>query len=130
MKNRKLALFLSLSMALFLLIPSLAKKPAKAKVSGEQAFKQYCASCHAGGGNSVNPKCPVAGSKQLASLALFKSYLSEPPGHMPYYQSVVTNPELLSALHKYCQSLPKLPIKQVMTGVDKELAVLLDHSGQ
>lgn len=93
----------------------LARGEAKEKKpDGAQVFQQYCAKCHAGGGNVVKPSSPVAESKQLASLVLFKSYLSAPPGHMPYYQNIVKDPKVLSALYNYCKTLKKKPIKQAM----------------
>ena len=94
------------------LAPSLAKKKPEPESRGEQIFQQHCASCHSSGGNRVNPKRPLAGSKQLATLATFKSYLSNPPGHMPYYQDVVGNKDTLEALYKYCKTLKKQPLKQ------------------
>jgi mono/diheme cytochrome c family protein len=89
--------------------PALAKK----KIDGQNVFKQHCASCHAGGGNLVDEKHPIAGSKELANIATFKAYLSAPPGHMPFYQDVVNDEETLKALHKYCESLKKQPMKTV-----------------
>ena len=94
-----------------LLSPCSAKK-APAKPDGGKLFQQHCASCHAGGGNTVNPNVPLAESKKLASLATFKQYLSAPPGHMPFYQNLVNDKEMLSALHKYCKGLKRQPLKQ------------------
>ena len=94
------------------LVPSTAKEGAQREISGSQVFQQHCASCHAGGGNRVKATRPVAGSKELASLATFKSYLSAPPGHMPYYQHVVNDKEKLEALYKYCKTLKPGPMKQ------------------
>jgi mono/diheme cytochrome c family protein len=88
---------------------SLAKSPAR-NIDGAKVFKQYCSECHPGGGNRVKEKRPLAGSKQLGSLALFKSYLSAPPGHMPYFQSVVNDPKTLEALYDYCKKLPDAPV--------------------
>lgn len=88
----------------------------KKEVSGQAVFKQYCASCHAGGGNSVNAKRPLAGSSKLVSIVTFKDYLSAPPGHMPYYQAVVNDEATLSALYKYCKDLSKKPGKQAHAG--------------
>lgn len=103
------------------LLPCNAKKDAKHKVDGEQVFKQHCASCHSGGGNSVNPKRPVAGSKQLNNLITFKDYLSAPPGHMPYYQDVVNDQETLKELYKYCKSLKKGADNQAYNGTGSAL---------
>src|SRR5579885_612489 len=76
------------------------KGKSKTKADGAQTFKTHCASCHTAGGNNVKPEHPLAGSKQLSTLAVFKSYLSKPPGHMPYYQDVVNNKEMLDSLYK------------------------------
>lgn len=118
-----LTLLLAAGVASFL--PSSANKNVQRKMDGEQIFKQHCASCHAGGGNNIKPKHPVAGSKQLATLATFKAYLSCPPGHMPYYQNVVGNDRILEALYKYCKHLPKQRIKQVLSP-DRQKTVCLN----
>jgi mono/diheme cytochrome c family protein len=110
------------------ILPSTAKKNVQCKVDGEQIFKQHCASCHAGGGNSVKPKHPVSGSKELATLATFKAYLSAPPGHMPYYQDVVGNRRILEALYNYCKNLPKQPIKQVLNPEKRETACVEERN--
>jgi hypothetical protein len=90
-------------------------------VTGEVLFKQYCAECHLGGGNRVHENHPIAGSKTLASIVTFKDYLKSPPGHMPYYQSVVKNQRVLEALYKYCKALPSPPIKSAcISGQDLE----------
>jgi mono/diheme cytochrome c family protein len=85
--------------------------PQHKPVTGEVLFKQYCAECHVGGGNRVRESHPIAGSKTLSSVVTFKDYLKSPPGHMPYYQSVVKNERILNALYKYCKSMPPPPIK-------------------
>ncbi|MFA6212866.1 MAG: hypothetical protein WCT03_06375 [Candidatus Obscuribacterales bacterium] len=85
-----------------------AKASAK-KLSGSESFKMYCASCHAGGGNKVDPNHPLAGSEQLVSIVRFKDYLSSPPGHMPYYESLVKDKATLEALYKYCKTMKKIP---------------------
>lgn len=100
------------------LVPSLCLfspvAAAPKKVDGAQLFQQHCAKCHAEGGNIVKPSRPVAESKQLASLVLFKSYLSSPPGHMPYYQNIVKDPKILSALYNYCKTLKRKTVKQAI----------------
>lgn len=112
MKRNEITSVVVIAMLASAFAPSLAKKEADSKPRGERIFQQHCASCHAGGGNSVNPKAPLAESKQLASLATIKAYLSAPPGHMPYYQDVVDNPETLKALYNYCKTLKRQPLKQ------------------
>jgi len=94
-----------------LVLPSTAKPKPEPKVDGAEVFKQYCSSCHLGGGNRVKEKRQLAGSKQLSNLPIFKSYLSSPPGHMPYYRAIVKDEKTLQALYDYCKKLPKLPIK-------------------
>ncbi len=74
------------------------------KPDGAKLFAQYCSKCHAGGGNSVKPKHPIAGSKQLNNMLVFKAYLNEPPGHMPYYQNLVKDKEQVQALYDFCKS--------------------------
>ncbi|MBP9094075.1 c-type cytochrome [bacterium] len=107
--NRKFGLPLA-AVAFFVIafLPCTAKGVAK-KATGAEAFKMYCASCHAGGGNKVDPNHPLAGSTQLASIVRFKDYLSSPPGHMPYYETLVKDKATLEALHKYCKTLKKTP---------------------
>lgn len=75
------------------------------KPDGGNTFKQSCASCHPAGGNLVNSKKPVAGSKMLSTAAVFKQYLESPTGHMPHYKHIVTDSAILNALYKYCKTL-------------------------
>ncbi len=100
-----------LAVSIGILSPSMAKKSTK-KLDGNQLFQQNCAGCHAAGENKVDPNHPVAGSKELATLASFKTYLSAPPGHMPYYEHIVNDDSTLKALYNYCKQLKKLPFKQ------------------
>jgi mono/diheme cytochrome c family protein len=114
-KPMTLALLCLLSMVV--LLPSSAKKTnVHHKIDGEQVFQQHCAGCHAGGGNTVKPNRPLAGSKELNSLATFKAYLSIPPGHMPYFKDVVGDRRTLTALWKYCKTL-KADRQQAGAGV-------------
>ncbi len=85
-------------------------------VDGAAVFKQYCATCHLEGGNSIKPSRPVAESKKVANIGIFKDYLSAPPGHMPYYENLVKDKKTLEALHRYCKSLKRKPIKQAFDG--------------
>lgn len=73
--------------------------------NGEQLFKNNCASCHADGGNIVDPKKPVKGSKKLASKATFKELLSKATGIMPAFPQIAKDDPSLSALYSYCKSL-------------------------
>lgn len=112
MHKRTRLLALGLLCGAVVLQPSCSAQVKQKKNLGEQVFAQHCASCHADGGNAVKPSHPVAGSKQLATLATFKDYLSEPPGHMPYYEHVVNDRPTLEALYKYCKQLKKPSSKQ------------------
>lgn len=80
-------------------------KAAKCAVDGSTVFKENCASCHAGGGNTVNEKKPLAGSSKLNSKISFKAYLENPNGHMPYYKHVISDKAALKALYEYCKTL-------------------------
>ncbi|CAN5473137.1 hypothetical protein BH10CYA1_BH10CYA1_49870 [soil metagenome] len=93
------------------LLPTAARKHTK-PVNGKSLFQQHCASCHQGGENKVSPNHPVANSKELATLASFKNYLANPPGHMPYYQYIVGDDAALRALYSYCKTLKSSPTKQ------------------
>lgn len=80
--------------------PSVAATP-----NGADIFKNNCAACHANGGNIVDPKKPVKGSKKLATKAVFKDLLSKPAGAMPAFPKIVEDDPSLSALYDYCKSL-------------------------
>ncbi|MBX9694498.1 MAG: cytochrome c [Cyanobacteria bacterium] len=103
----------------FTFLPTFANRTDKKMVSGGQIFSQYCASCHAGGGNRIKPNRPLAGSKELSALVRFKTYLSAPPGHMPYYQNIVNDKQTLQSLYKFCKSLKKPPKQAVGKSIPK-----------
>jgi len=118
---RRIALALGLIVAGLTVLPhgvakdgaDKADTKADGKVDGKAVYLKNCASCHLqNGDNKVNTKKPVAGSDKLKTLAHFKKYLSDPPGHMPYYEHIVNDKKVLEALYKYCKSLPPLPTKQ------------------
>jgi mono/diheme cytochrome c family protein len=56
---------------------------------GERLFAANCSSCHAAGGNSIVASLPIRGSKRLARLETFETFLRAPampdgkPGDMP-----------------------------------------------
>lgn len=83
------------------------EKKAKKEVTGKEYFQQYCASCHVMGGNIANRAKPLAGSSELKSIATFQKYLENPPGHMPYYKSIVSDKKTLQKLYDYCRKLKK-----------------------
>ncbi len=111
-------LYLILAFACFFtfFIANFDMAEAKEAPSGQKLFQQHCSSCHLGGGNKIKSGKDLAGSKELRSLLTFKEYLSKPPGHMPYYQHVVTNQKVLDALYQYCKTLKKTPISQATNG--------------
>ena len=76
-----------------------------ARLDGATIFQGHCAECHADGGNTVKPKAPLKGSKKLAAYAVFKAYLSEPMGHMPYYPHLVHDDAALKALYNYVKKM-------------------------
>lgn len=83
------------------------EKLTKKEVTGKEYYQQYCASCHVAGGNLAKRTKPIAGSSMLKSVALFQKYLENPPGHMPYYKSIVGNQKTLQKLYEYCRKLKK-----------------------
>lgn len=93
--------------------PAAGSKPKATKIAGNVVFKQYCASCHQDGGNITIPGKPVAESKKLSTLAVFKDYLNNPVSHMPYYKNLINDEPTLKALYKYCKTLHKSDIKTV-----------------
>lgn len=108
--SRRLQTILVMSLVIVAIYASFApvvSKDSASTASGSDLFKQYCSSCHLDGGNIAKPSKPVAGSKVLRSIALFQKYLEDPPGHMPYYQSVVTDKETVKKLFDYCKKLKK-----------------------
>ncbi len=96
--HRRIWGLIAASLALAFQGPCHAVEPKAGDLSGKKIFDQHCLSCHTGGGNNIRPAKPVAGSQHLKSIVLFKAYLSSPPGHMPFYQNVVNNKQVLDAL--------------------------------
>ncbi len=103
----------SLAIVLAFQICGANAKDSPAKIKGESVFKQYCASCHQFGGNVTIPSKTVAGSSKLSTLGVFKDYLNNPVGHMPYFKNVIEDQKTLQALYSYCKTLSKKDIKQV-----------------
>jgi len=73
--------------------------------SGEQLFRNNCAACHAGGGNIVDPKKPLKGSKKLTSKDTLSAYLLKPTGSMAPFPKIVGDAPALEALYQYCKTL-------------------------
>lgn len=111
---KSVSFVLSVCICLLITTPILSVAQAKNKLSGQQLFQQHCASCHFAGGNKIKSGRDLAGSKQLSSLPVFKAYLSSPPGHMPHYQHLVSDRELLKSLYDYCKTLKVVPVRQAM----------------
>lgn len=72
--------------------------------SGEDTFKANCATCHAGGGNVVDPKKPLRGSAKLASKDAFKTYLLKAAGAMPAFPKIANDAPTMEALYNYCKT--------------------------
>lgn len=72
---------------------------------GERLYNNNCASCHAGGKNSIDAKKPVIGSKKLASKAVFKSFLEVKNGLMPPFKAIAAKDDALMALYDYAKTL-------------------------
>ncbi len=115
--NRGLArifVVLGLALSVSLLVPTGNSSWAKnKKTSGADVYQQYCASCHQSGGNLTVPGKPVADSKKLSTIAVFKDYLNNPVGHMPFYKNLIEDQTTLKALYDYCKTLRKENIKEI-----------------
>jgi mono/diheme cytochrome c family protein len=109
---RKALVGIGLLALMFGLLPQSQAKETAVKADGKMVFEQNCASCHQGGGNSVNRDRPLAGSEKLQSMTQFKKYLNAPRGHMPFNPQVITDRKSIEALYKYCKALPKVTVKQ------------------
>jgi mono/diheme cytochrome c family protein len=96
---------LSALVATLSMVASTANQSALSATSGEETFKQNCASCHAGGGNIVNAKKPVKGSACLSSLTTFKAYLLKPTPPMMAYPKIANDASALEGLYQYCKGL-------------------------
>ncbi len=97
----------ALGIALVCFAPLCSGKGAAKPRTGEDIYKQYCSNCHVAGGNTAKPTKPIAGSKELNSIATFQKYLEDPPGHMPYYKTIVTDKTMVKKLYDYCKTLKK-----------------------
>jgi mono/diheme cytochrome c family protein len=75
--------------------------------AGRTLFADNCQACHPGGGNSVYPKLPVTGSRRLASLALFESFVRAPAmpdgkgGDMPPFGTAALDAAQVKDLYAY-----------------------------
>jgi mono/diheme cytochrome c family protein len=76
-----------------------------AQADGAKIFADSCASCHPKGGNILDAKKPVTGSKILASKKALKDYLLKKNGAMPAFPKIANEDADLGALYDYCKSL-------------------------
>ena len=97
----------ALTVVLIGFAPVCSGEESSSKRTGADIYKQYCSTCHVAGGNTAKPTKPLAGSKVLTSIATFQKYLEDPPGHMPYYKSIVSDKKLVKKLYEYCRTLKK-----------------------
>ncbi|MBZ0188534.1 MAG: cytochrome c [Candidatus Obscuribacterales bacterium] len=72
---------------------------------GAGIFQKKCAMCHADGGNRMDPKKPVKGSKHIKTKDAFKQYLLKKNGVMPAFPQIAENDPALTALHDYVKGL-------------------------
>ncbi len=85
--------------------PALAEKDAE----GKAVFESNCSTCHPGGANIVEPKLPIRGSKQLASLAAFQGFIRAPTmpdgkaGVMPAFDADILAADRVAELYAYCE---------------------------
>lgn len=85
--------------------PTLAEKNAEGKV----IFESNCSTCHPGGANIVEPKLPIKGAKQLASLASFQGFIRAPTmpdgkaGAMPAFGADIITADRVAELYAYCE---------------------------
>lgn len=101
------AVLVALSAVSLCAAPLCTGKEKSDRRSGEELYKQYCSSCHVAGGNTAKPSKPIAGSKVIKSIATFQKYLEDPPGHMPYYKTIVSDKAVVKKLYDYCKTLKK-----------------------
>ena len=84
---------------------------AKGASAGQKAFVDNCAACHPNGGNIVEAKLPVKGSKKLASLSAFTVFIRAPAmpdgseGSMPSFPADQISDKQASDLYDYVQSM-------------------------
>jgi len=72
--------------------------------SASQIFASHCASCHANGGNIINPDRPLRGAPQLGSYASFKTLVRQGRGPMPAFPSSKISDPQLQELYRYVLS--------------------------
>lgn len=72
---------------------------------GSKIYAENCAACHPKGGNILDPKKAVVGSKTLSTKKVWKDYLLKPHASMPAYPQIANNDADHSALFEYCKSL-------------------------
>lgn len=74
---------------------------------GETLFADNCASCHPGGGNLIDAKLPIKGSKVMGSFDQFERFVRAPSmpggkeGQMPAFDSNTLGDESLEAIYAY-----------------------------
>jgi uncharacterized membrane protein len=77
--------------------------------AGEALFEN-CQGCHEGGGNSIVPALPIRGSKRMASLQAFESFLRAPTmpdgkaGDMPPFGADALSGSQVGQLYAYAVS--------------------------
>ncbi|MGA2546437.1 MAG: c-type cytochrome [Rectinemataceae bacterium] len=81
--------------------------PAGNEGEGRSLFASNCQACHAGGGNSISASLPIKGSKRLANLESFTSFIRAPsmpdgkPGDMPPFGKDTLDDGQVSKLYSF-----------------------------
>ena len=79
----------------------------EAFAAGAQVFTANCQGCHPGGGNVIDSKLPVKGSKRLASQDSFVAFIRSPampdgsPGSMPPFGQDAVSAKQAADLYVY-----------------------------
>lgn len=103
--REEIGFFILAAVLLGSLCPALGTpaKPAPLAPSGEILFKQNCASCHPGGGNTARPDKPVANSRRVDSLIILRGYLKT--AHKPRFLQLTQEGKAFENLYQYCKAL-------------------------
>jgi uncharacterized membrane protein len=76
-------------------------------LAGQKIFADNCASCHAGGGNSINQKYPLARAPQAGSVETFVAFIRDPKARdgsenqMPAFATADISDSDASSLYSY-----------------------------
>ena len=80
--------------------------------NGADLYATHCGSCHADGGNVINPALPVKGSDKMKSLAAFTAFNRNPlkadgtKGIMPAFGKDKISDTEMKLIYEYALKLP------------------------